>query len=130
MNRIWTALVLSSIVVLGAGLLAHHSFAVYYIEADTIDVEGDVVEFQYKNPHSWIFVQGREGSGPAKIYACEWTSVSQLERAGITKTFFKPGDSLRIWASPNRNPNDNRIRLKRIERKDGWKWSQGRAERH
>jgi len=30
---------------------------------------------------------------------------------------------VRIWASPNRNPNDNRIRLKRIERRsDHWKW--------
>jgi hypothetical protein len=31
-----------------APLLAHHSFAVSYIEADTIEVEGDVVEFNAK----------------------------------------------------------------------------------
>jgi hypothetical protein len=126
MTRLWTALALGGVMVVAVSrvpLLAHHSFAVYYIEADTIDIEGEVVEFQYKNPHSVIFVQGTEGFGQPKLYAAEWVSVSQLERSGIPKNFFKPGDQLRIWASPNKNPSDNRVRLKRMERRsDGWKW--------
>jgi hypothetical protein len=128
MTRWMTALVLASVLAVtaaGVPVLAHHSFAVFYIEKDTIEIEGDVVEFQYKNPHAWVFVQGTEGAfGQQKIYAAEWVSVSQLERAGIPKDFFKPGDSLRIWASPNKNPSDNRVRLKRMERRsDGWKWA-------
>jgi hypothetical protein len=113
-----------------APLLAHHSFAVVYLEQDTIEIEGEVVEFQYRNPHAWIFVQGMESpGGQTKIYAAEWVSVSQLERASIPKNFFKAGDTLRIWASPNKNPNDNRVRLKRMERKsDGWRWAGGRGE--
>jgi hypothetical protein len=115
---------------LRAPLLAHHSFAVYYIEADTIEIEGEVVEFQYKNPHSWIFVAGTEGGlGQPKVYGAEWVSLSQLERAGIDKKFFKPGDPIRIWASPNKNPTDSRVRLKRMERKsDGWKWMGNRGD--
>jgi hypothetical protein len=114
---------------LGPPLLAHHSFSVYYIEADTIEIEGDVIEFQYKNPHAWIFVQGTEAFGPPKIYAAEWVSTSQLERNGIDKKFFKPGDALRIWASPNKNPGDNRVRLKRMERRsDHWKWAGNRGD--
>ena len=112
-------------------VLAHHSFAVVYIEQDTIEIEGDVVEFQYRNPHAWVVVQGTEkgGFGGEKMYAAEWVSVSQLERAGIPKNFFKVGDTLRIWASPNKNPTDNRVRLKRMERKgDGWKWQGNRAD--
>jgi uncharacterized protein DUF6152 len=113
-----------------ARALAHHSFAVVYLEQDTIEIEGDVVEFQYRNPHAWIFVQGTEKGGLGeKIYAAEWVSVSQLDRAGIPKNFFKPGDQLRIWASPNKNPTDNRVRLKRMERRsDGWKWAGGRGD--
>ena len=111
--------------------LAHHSFAVTYIEADTIEIEGDLVEFQYRNPHAWLFVQGTEraGFGEPKTYAAEWVSVSQLERSGIPKDFFKPGDPMRIWASPNKNPSDNRVRLKRMERKsDHWKWQGNRGD--
>src|SRR6516225_10810590 len=120
----------AAVIVATPRAFAHHSFAVVYLEQDTIEIEGDVVEFQYKNPHAWIFVQGTERPGdPQKIYAAEWVSVSQLDRAGISKNFFKPGDSLRIWASPNKNPSDNRVRLKRMERRsDGWRWVGGRGE--
>ena len=45
---------------------------------------------------------------------------------GITKNVFHVGDSVRLWVSPGRDPNDNRVRLKRIERRsDGWKWGAG-----
>ena len=121
----WWALVLSGVVIVCAPLLAHHSFATYYIEADTIEIEGDIVEFQYKNPHSWIHVIGQEPFGTTKAYAAEWGGTSQLDRNGITKHTLRAGDSVRLWVSPNRNPNDNRVRLKRIERRsDGWKWGQ------
>jgi hypothetical protein len=47
----------------------------------------------------------------------------------IDKKFFKIGDPVRVWASPNKNPSDNRVRLKRIERtSDGWKWRGGRGD--
>ncbi len=109
---------------------AHHSFAVVYLEQDTIEIEGEVVEFQYKNPHAWVMVQGTErgGVGGQKIFAAEWVSVSQLDRMEIDKRFFKVGDPVRVWASPNKNPLDNRVRLKRIERtSDGWKWQGARG---
>ena len=130
-TRSWWALVLGGMAILCAPLLGHHSFAVYYIEADTIEVEGDVVEFQYKNPHAWVYLVGEEPFGSRKAYAAEWTSTSQLERVGITKDTLHVGDRVRIWASPNKNSNDNRIRLKRIERRsDGWRWGQnGRQSR-
>jgi hypothetical protein len=128
-TRSWWALVLGGVAILCAPLLAHHSFAVYYIETDTIEVEGDIVEFQYQNPHSWIHIVGQEAFGRPKAYAAEWANPSRLERDGITRNTLHVGDSVRIWASPSRDPNDNRIRLKRIERRsDGWHWGQNRGE--
>lgn len=120
--RTWV-LVMVGVAALSATASGHHSFSEYYIEADTIEVEGEIVEFQFKNPHSWVHVMGQEGFGQPRHYAAEWASVSRLERDGITARTLKVGDVVRIWASPNRNPNDNRIRLKRIERRaDRWKW--------
>src|SRR2546425_409380 len=124
----WVALVLSGAMIVGAPVMAHHSFATYYLEEDTIEVEGEVVEFQFRNPHSWIHVLGQEPFGKPRTYAAEWASTSRLDRDGITKSTLKIGDAVRIWASPNRDPNDNRVRLKRIERRNGWKWGQGRRE--
>ena len=125
---LWT-LVVAGIVSLSTPLLGHHSFAEYYIEEDTIEVEGEIREVQYKNPHSWIFVQAQDPFGRQKVYSAEWASVSRLERDGVTKRTLRQGDWVRIWASANRNPNDNRVRLKRIERPaDRWKWGQNRGE--
>ena len=124
------ALVLIGVVTLGAPVLGHHSFSAYYLEEDTIEVEGDIVEFQYKNPHSWVHLTGQDALGKPKTYAAEWASISRLERDGITKDTLRAGDNVRIWAAPPRDPNDNRIHLKRIERRsDGWKWGQNRGER-
>ena len=125
----WRMFALCTAMTLSAPLLAHHNFADLYLEADTIEIDGEVVEFQYRNPHSWIHVQAQDAFGAEKIYSGEWVSVSRLEREGITKDFFKVGDRLRIWASPNRKPNDNRVRIKRMERRsDRWRWGGNRIE--
>ena len=113
----------------GAPMAAHHSFSEFYLEDDTIEVEGEIVEFQYRNPHSWVHVVAADPFGERKTYAAEWVGTSRLEREGITKTFLRPGEQVRIWASPNRNPNDTRIRLKRIQRRSPrWEWGQVRRE--
>jgi hypothetical protein len=129
MTRSRWLLVLIGAAILSVPVLGHHSFADYYLEKDTIEVEGEIVEFQYRNPHSWIHVQGKDGFGKPAIFSAEWASVSRLDRDGITKDTLRVGDHVRIWASPNRNPTDNRIRLKRIERRsDQWKWGQAARE--
>ena len=98
---------------------AHHSFGEYYLESDTIEIEGQIVEFQYKNPHSWVHIAAQDPFGRGMIYAAEWGSVSALERQGILKNTLRVGDRVRVWASPGRNPNENRVRLKRIQLPDG-----------
>ncbi len=127
--RLWCGLVLGGVVVLGVPAFGHHSFANVYLEDDTIEIEGEVVEFQYKNPHAWIHVVGQERLGGPKTYAAEWVGTSRLERDGINRNTLREGDNVRLWAAPNRNPHDNRVHLKRIERRaDGWQWGQNRRE--
>jgi hypothetical protein len=127
MTRSWLTLAVALVTAASTSIFGHHSFGEYYIEEDTVEIEGQIVQVDYKNPHSWIHVQGQDGFRTNKLYAAEWASVSRLERDGITKKTLREGDWVRIWASPNRNPNDNRVRLKRIERRsDHWSWGQSR----
>jgi len=109
-----------------APLVAHHSYAALYFEDETIEVEGDVVEFQYQNPHSWVHVMAADPFGQRRHYAAEWGGRSSLQDQGIDKNTLRAGDQVRIWASPNRDAKDDRIHLKRIERRrDHWEWRQG-----
>jgi hypothetical protein len=87
----------------------HHSFAAYYFEDQSIQIEGEIVEVQFKAPHTWVHVVSREPSGSAKRYAAEWANPSRLERDGMTKDTLKVADVVQIWGSPSRDPNDGRI---------------------
>jgi hypothetical protein len=112
---------------LSVSVSGHHSFAAYYFEEQSIQIEGDIVEVQFKAPHTWVHVNTRDDSGREKRYAAEWANPSRLEREGMTKDTLKVSDFVRIWGSPSRDPNDGRIHLKRILRpSDGWEWRPGR----
>ena len=116
---------ISAAMILGltAAASGHHSFAAYYFEDQSIQIEGEIVEVQFKAPHTWVHVVSREPSGSAKRYAAEWANPSRLERDGMTKDTLKVADVVQIWGSPSRDPNDGRIHLKRIVRpSDGWEW--------
>jgi len=102
---------------------AHHSFAATYFEDKTESVEGDLVQFLFRNPHSFVHVEGKDASGNTVRYAVEWGAGLQLNRQGVTRETLKPGDHVIITGNPGRNPEDHRLRMRTITRpSDGWKW--------
>jgi len=106
---------------------AHHSFAAYYFEEQTISIEGEVVEFEYRNPHAWVHVMGKDADGRLQRFSAEWAGLSRLQSRGVVKDTLKPGDHVIISGSPGRNPWENRLHLKSITRRaDGWTWGGGR----
>lgn len=129
MRSLWLGLAAAAVMV--AGLPAHHSFAAYYHEQESVTVEGDVVEFHYRAPHAWVHVNAPDAEGQMRTYAAEWANPSRLSRDNITKDTLRPGDVVRITGSPGRETTEYKIHLKAIERpKDGWTWRQrGRGGR-
>src|SRR5437016_11040903 len=71
---------------------AHHSFAATYFEDKTESVEGDLVQFLFRNPHSFVHVEGKDATGNTVRYAVEWGAGLQLNRQGVTRETLKPGD--------------------------------------
>ncbi|HET9831859.1 MAG TPA: DUF6152 family protein [Vicinamibacterales bacterium] len=102
---------------------AHHSFAATYFEDKTESVEGELVQFLFRNPHSFVHVEGKDKDGQTVRYAVEWGAGLQLNRQGVTRETLKPGDHVIITGNPGRNPEDHRLRMRTITRpSDGWKW--------
>lgn len=115
--------------VLSVPLEGHHSFAAYYFEDRSMTIEGDVVEFDYRNPHAWVHVLTVDTSGRPQKYAAEWGNPRRLSERGVTKDTVRPGDRVVVTGSPSREASDFKLHLKHIERPaDGWKWV-GRAAR-
>ena len=104
-------------------VFAHHSFAATYFEDKTETVEGELVQFLFRNPHSFVHVEGKDATGNVVRYAVEWGAGLQLNRQGVTRETLKPGDHVIITGNPGRNPEDHRLRMRTITRpSDGWKW--------
>jgi hypothetical protein len=109
---------------------AHHSFAAHYFEEQSMSITGEVVEFQYRNPHAWVFVMAPDEQGQLQRYGAEWGSTGRLGRQGITKDTLRPGDQVIVTGSPGRVAGEYKIHLKGIERPaDGWRWSNRRDGR-
>jgi hypothetical protein len=101
---------------------AHHSFAATYLDTHT-KIEGDLAQFMFRNPHSFVHVLVPDGDQQVR-WAVEWSAGGQLNRQGVTRDTLKPGDHVIITGNPGRNPADHRLRMTSIFRpKDGWKWS-------
>lgn len=107
----------------GAQAFAHHSFAATYIENQSVTIEGQLVQFLLRNPHSFVHVMVKEPDGSMVRYVVEWGSPTQLGGQGVTRETLKPGDYVIIKGNPGRNPDDHRVRLLQFRRpKDGWSW--------
>jgi Family of unknown function (DUF6152) len=105
-------------------LTAHHSFAATYFEDKTQTVEGDMVQFVFRNPHSFVHLEAPDDSGEMQRWAVEWGSGMQLSGQGLQATTLKAGDHVIVTGAPGRNPDDHRMRMKTITRpKDGFKWN-------
>ena len=117
-------LVFAAVLALAVPLVAHHSFAATYEEEKQQTIEGDLVQFVFRNPHSFVHVEVADPGGEKIRYAVEWASGSSLNGQGITRETLKFGDHVVVVGQPGRNEEDHRMRMRSITRPtDGWKWS-------
>jgi hypothetical protein len=79
--------------------VGHHSFAMFDATKE-VAVEGTVKEFEWTNPHTWIWVNVQEANGEATTWGAEGVSPNSLIRNGWTRTMLKPGDAVTIFVNP------------------------------
>ena len=122
-------LVLVAVFAMSSGAAyAHHSFAGTYVEDKTITIEGKLVEFNVRNPHSFISVEVTDKDGKTTRWGIEWGTVTQLNQSGINRFTLKIGDKVTVVGAPGRDPEDHRMLLRSIVRpSDGWSWG-GRVQ--
>ena len=115
--------VLTVVIASSLTALAHHSFAATYDEARTIKIEGKLVQFLFRNPHSFVHVMAPDETGQVQRWAVEWGGTGALGGQGVTRETLKPGDVVVITGPPGRNPADFRMRMITLRRpSDGYGW--------
>ena len=116
------ALVIGTALFCGRHAWAHQAFASTY-SLEMVKIEGRVVEFLFRNPHSVVLVETPGEKRQTITWAAEWGTAGQLRRQGIEKDTLKAGDHVIITGNPSRNSAEHRLRMGDITRpSDGWKW--------
>ena len=102
MNKILisAAVALSLTAAAAAPALAHHSFAMFDFQASKT-VTGTVEQFDWTNPHTFIWLQVPTGAnGASERYGFEGMSPNYLGRRGWSKSTLKPGDKVTVIYHP------------------------------
>src|SRR2546422_7693956 len=71
-----------TLVLAATAAYAHHSFARDYAEEKLISLEGDVVSFEYRSPHAWVYFTANDATGVPRKFGAEWANPRRLEQHG------------------------------------------------
>jgi uncharacterized protein DUF6152 len=63
-------------------------------------IEGDILEFQWTNPHTWTWINVKNADGSFTKWGVEGMSPNFLGRRGWSKNTLKAGDHVTITIAP------------------------------
>ena len=123
-KMLWpAAAVMLGTLITGTSADAHHSYAATYDVTREVKLEGKLVQFVYRNPHSFVHLVSADDKGVAQRWAVEWSGTTQLNNTGINKESLKVGDQVVILARPSRVPGEFRALMLNLKRpSDGFSW--------
>ena len=79
-------------------MLAHHSFMAEFDQKQPVTVDGVVTAVKWQNPHTFFYVDVRDGNGKTVNWALETGSPNALMLRGWTRETMKHGDHISVRA--------------------------------
>jgi Family of unknown function (DUF6152) len=124
MRRVAAVVVLIGALTCARQAYAHHSFGATYVENKQLSIEGELLQFVYRNPHALLQVMAPDANRQMQRWTVEWEAMGQLDHQGVTSMTLRPGDRVIITGNPGKNAADHWLRAQTIVRpSDGWKWT-------
>lgn len=91
---------------LGATAVTAHHSAAQFDFGQRVTIEGVVKEFDVTNPHTSAIVEITDEARGTRDAEYEGHSASHFYRAGYTRGFVKPGDTIAILIAPRHDGED------------------------
>lgn len=83
---------------------AHHSFGAEYDDKQPVTISGVVTRIEWTNPHSYVFLDVKDGSGQVTNWKFEGYPPGVLYRTGWKRNVtMKAGDAVTIFGWRARN---------------------------
>ncbi len=111
--------VVVGLVITGLPVEAHHSSAPFYDDTKSVEAVGVVKRFVFRNPHSFLFIDGENEDGEMVEWEVELGAAVSMRRRGWTPETINAGDSIRAVGQPSRAPGTFGICCAEITRPDG-----------
>jgi hypothetical protein len=127
--KTWTRTLLALLIATTASgaALAHHSFAAEFDGAKKLKLTGTVTKVQWRNPHTYFYVDVKGEDGAIHNWAMELGSPNELMRRGWTRDSLKIGDQVIVEGARARD-NSYKGNASSIVMADGKKMFNGTAE--
>ena len=112
---------------LGAAALpvsAHHSFSAEFDATKQVTLEGNVVQMEWVNPHSWLTIDVPKPDGTVERWRIEGGSPSVLLRLGWNRNSLPAGTKIKVVAFQAKD-GSFRGSSREIEFPDGRKMTMG-----
>jgi hypothetical protein len=78
---------------------AHHSFAGQFDPNGSMEIEGELIEVRFSNPHGLLKVRTVD-QGKVVVWELETAGASQMVRSGVLPEYLKVGDKVRAAGWP------------------------------
>ncbi len=119
----------AAILLSGTAATAHHSFGATYNSNEQITLEGRLVQFAFRNPHSFVHVEAPDKDGVVRRWAVEWSGAGALASQGVERTTLRAGDAIVVTGRPSRTPGEYRVQMLTVTRPlDGFEWGRRPGE--
>jgi hypothetical protein len=115
-TRLRRSLPLAIVLVMVAGVRAHHGSADYHVDRE-ITVAGVVKEWKWTNPHTWVHIDVKRPGG-IEAWNGEGPPLQWASARGWSAATLKPGEAVRLVMYPSRHDARGGL-IKRIERDGG-----------
>ena len=93
-------LIVSAVALCGAApAFGHHSHAMYD-NAQELTIRGTVKEFQWVNPHSWLYVTVTSEANGTQDWALEARAPARLAQQGWSPDSVRPGEAVSVVLQP------------------------------
>jgi DNA/RNA endonuclease YhcR with UshA esterase domain len=107
--------------------LAHHSFSAEFDSAKKLKFTGIVTKVQWRNPHTYFFIDVQDEDGQIHNWAMELGSPNVLMRRGWTRDSLKIGDTVTVEGARARD-NSYKGNASSVVTADGKRMFNGTAE--
>ena len=82
----------------------HHAVSAFRA-GELAEIEGELVSVDWRNPHISFTVRTTNEEGEDDIWTLEAGAIYSIERRGVTRDLFQPGDQIRAAGRPHSTQN-------------------------